>query len=141
MRGLLLLALLLCGCAPQALPEPSEPGYGAARFQPGYAEVNAVTPTPPTPREQTRGAELYVNNCASCHGAEGRGDGSISRSLNPKPRDLRRVAEYKYGTGERAVFRTIKYGVDGTGMGPWGGRMTDEEMWSLTRFVRGLQGS
>lgn len=33
------------------------------------------------------GQQLYVQNCASCHGAGGKGDGPASAALNPKPAD------------------------------------------------------
>lgn len=32
-------------------------------------------------------AEIFKANCANCHGPEGRGDGPVAASMNPKPRD------------------------------------------------------
>jgi mono/diheme cytochrome c family protein len=43
------------------------------------------------------------------------------------------------GTGHLAVFRSTKYGVQGTGMAPWDGRMNDEETWEVVNYVRTLQ--
>lgn len=36
------------------------------------------------------GRELYQQHCATCHGADGRGDGPAARFLYPKPRDFTR---------------------------------------------------
>ena len=86
-----------------------------------------------------QGQALYLQNCASCHGDLGKGDGPAGAALDPKPRDLTKPAEYKFGHLELAISRTAKYGIDGSGMTPWEGRMTDEEIWKVVIFVRGLQ--
>src|SRR3954468_15765210 len=40
---------------------------------------------PSAPPDIARGAALYAQNCASCHGVAGRGDGAAAAALNPKP--------------------------------------------------------
>ena len=40
---------------------------------------------------------------------------------------------------ELAVYRTAWYGVDGTGMVPWDGILSDEELWCITHYVMFLQ--
>jgi len=40
---------------------------------------------------------------------------------------------------ELAVYRTARYGVDGTGMVPWDGILSDEELWCITHYVMFLQ--
>jgi len=44
------------------------------------------------------GRIVYSEQCASCHGQEGKGDGSAARFLDPKPRDFT-TAEWKYAGG------------------------------------------
>jgi mono/diheme cytochrome c family protein len=34
------------------------------------------------------GKSLFENNCSSCHGVSGRGDGPAAKALNPVPADL-----------------------------------------------------
>ena len=41
--------------------------------------------------EGDAGAQLYVRWCASCHGADGRGDGPAAQALTPPPSDLTRL--------------------------------------------------
>ena len=62
-------------------------------------------------------------------------------TLNPKPRNLANSGEYKFGHGDLGIFRTVKYGSEGTGMAPWEGRMSDDDIWKVTNFVRTLQKS
>ena len=38
--------------------------------------------------EGDQGRAYFVRYCASCHGVEGKGDGTVSRSLKVKPVDL-----------------------------------------------------
>ena len=115
--------------------------FDKAKAQKGYAEVLKFGKSPVAgDLEATKaGAELFATNCASCHGLTGLGDGPAGMALNPKPRNMTITSEYKFGRGELGIFRTVKYGVDGTGMAPWEGRMTDDECWKVTNFVRTLQ--
>ena len=57
----------------------------------------------PTPEElstvmTTDGRKLYADYCASCHGANGRGNGPASASLKTPPPDLTRIASRNGGT-------------------------------------------
>ncbi len=129
---------------PQPTPRKSaaEPVLSASDFTraqelPGYVEVLKLKLPPP--ENQELGRELYRNNCADCHGTEGHGNGTNTIRLSPRPTNVTRVSLFKYGSEERGIFRTIKYGVPQTGMAPWEDRMTDSEIWATTRFVRSLQ--
>jgi cytochrome c553 len=63
----------------------------------------------PTLRE---GRMLYAENgCASCHGAEGHGDGAVAPTLDPRPRDFRDVAAFKRGFDVEAIARTLATGI------------------------------
>jgi mono/diheme cytochrome c family protein len=60
--------------------------------------------TPPT----RSGAELYAEFCASCHGADGTGDGPAAADLDPRPADLTRISARNGGTFPLAdVMSTI----------------------------------
>ncbi|HET7607146.1 MAG TPA: cytochrome c [Gammaproteobacteria bacterium] len=62
--------------------------------------------------EDYSGEELFDRFCASCHGAQARGDGPVSRSLNVAVPDLTRIAA-RYGEFPTAVIRDV---IDGRGI-------------------------
>ncbi|MFX0544882.1 c-type cytochrome [Roseovarius sp. S1116L3] len=43
--------------------------------------------------EAGEGRQLYVENCAQCHGPVGRGDGPWAKGMTPAPSDLTQLAE------------------------------------------------
>lgn len=120
----------------------ADAGFDKAKSLKGHKEVSAMKNPVANDIEATKkGAELFAMNCASCHGPAGAGDGPAGMALNPKPRNMTVSGDYKYGAGDLGIFRTTKYGVDGTGMAPWEGRMSDEDTWKVVNFVRTLQKS
>lgn len=117
-------------------------GFDKASSQPGYADVKKLGKNPVAGNADAtaKGKELFVKNCASCHGESGTGDGPAAAALDPKPRNMTVKSEYKYGTGDLAIFRTIRYGVEGTGMAPWPpDKLSDEEVWQTVNYVKSLQ--
>ena len=113
--------------------------YELAEGLSGYEEVLGTRILEPTQERIERGAKLYQDNCALCHGSIGKGDGYGGSRLDPPPTNLTRPGDYKYGRRELAVYRTGRYGVDGTGMVPWDGILSNEELWCITHYVMFLQ--
>jgi mono/diheme cytochrome c family protein len=56
------------------------------------------------------GAELFVSLCASCHGAQARGDGPVAPLLVTPPSDLTRIAQRNDG---RFTADTVQRFIDG----------------------------
>ncbi len=107
----------------------------------GYEEVMTMEVVESSPDSIALGRELFVTNCASCHGEDGSGGGPAAAALDPPPRNLHKSGEYKYGALDLGVYRTTAYGIDGTGMAPWEGILSSDEIWSLVHFVRSEQTS
>ncbi|MFD1509164.1 c-type cytochrome [Lacimonas salitolerans] len=85
----------------------------------------AVTDMP----EPDEGARLFVENCALCHGNDGRGTGEIAAGLQPPPADLTRIAARNGGAFPRAQVMSA---IDGyTRMEP------GEEMPEFGLLLRG----
>ena len=83
----------------------------------------------------TQGMAVYTNNCASCHGAEGKGDGSAAGSLNPVPRDFTAGDGWTNGTSPLAIFNTLAVGIEGTSMAGFK-HLPEAERWALTHLIR-----
>ena len=77
-----------------------------------------------------KGRELYVRNCASCHGMNGTGDGPGAASLRPLPANL---AEHEY-TLDR-VASVLWNGVAGSSMPAWRD-FPPEDLAALARTVQ-----
>ena len=92
-------------------------------------------PYPPTPESLQAGEVAYLQNCQTCHGAEGRGDGPAARGLTPPPADL--VVHVPLHP-ERVLFQFIHDGIPGTAMAPLGSRMTDDQIWHVVNYVKTL---
>ena len=83
------------------------------------------------------GRALYADQCQSCHGREGRGDGPAARFLDPEPRDLTNANGWVHateGTVEQVVA-VIQDGIDDTGMQPFDELLTLQEMTTVASYV------
>lgn len=93
------------------------------------------------------GRGIYTQNCAACHGYDGRGEGPNALSLEKKPPNFSRPY-YKQYSDEMWFYR-ISEGVPGTRMPRWGdgGSLTDpragilshEQRWYLVAYLKTLQ--
>jgi len=113
---------------------------GAAR-EPWVAPARYVRKKNRVPADQAsidRGRQLYLKNCLSCHGLQGRGDGPAASGLDVHPgnlTDAKRMAAqsdgelyFKIRTGRRPMptFRkTLK----------------SKEIWDVVNYVRTLAGA
>lgn len=86
------------------------------------------------------GASLFAQSCRSCHGTEGRGDGSLAGLWTRPPANLvNGPFFYSDGSGRREkLARIIKFGLPGTDM-PGHETLSDEELTALTNFVLSLR--
>lgn len=76
-----------------------------------------------------RGMNLYRQNCASCHGAEGDAKTEMARQLDPPPiafTDRVRAAE----RSPFAMYQVIDQGLKGTGMASFS-NLPGEDKWAL----------
>jgi mono/diheme cytochrome c family protein len=65
------------------------------------------------PMRQVDGATIFRNNCAACHGLEGRGNGPASKALKRNVPDLTRLSQRNGGTFPAIHVRTtIMLGAD-----------------------------
>lgn len=84
-----------------------------------------------------RGRTLFAQNCASCHGATGGGDGPAAATLQPRPRSFRDPAVTATLSPVRA-FSALADGVPGTAMVSFSA-LPEADRWSLAFFVTALR--
>ena len=115
-----------------AIAAKAEPGDIARRSKTLAAELLAAYPVPLAPAQApdvARGAALYAQNCASCHGGKGEGPPPQFANLDPPPiafADRERARE-------RSVFglyQVITQGLEGTAMQSFAS-LPEEDRWAL----------
>ncbi len=141
------LVLVACGgeesksptTAPSAAPAATAPAPAAAAATP--AAPTAAAPAAAVPPDAAKGAPLYAANCAACHGPRGDGDGPTAVALTPKPAKHSDGGYMNALTNEH-LFKVIKEGGQSVGkspmMAPWGGVLSDAQIWDVVAFVRSL---
>lgn len=80
-----------------------------------------------------RGAPLYAQNCAMCHGATGRGDGPLAGKLSIRPADLTEPHLFAHKVGE--IYWWVSYGRDDGVMPGFAAKLTPDQRWDLINFV------
>lgn len=78
--------------------------------------IDPATVMTPNPDLLARGKAVYAQTCATCHGAEGRGDGPGAAGLTPKPRNFTVAQGWKNGTKVEDIYRTLEEGLKGSSM-------------------------
>lgn len=82
------------------------------------------------------GLRLYQENCTSCHGTAGYGDGPAAAGLKPPPADLTARHSKDHTVGD--FFWWLSYGIQDSAMPGFGDRISEEERWDLINFLRTL---
>jgi putative copper export protein/mono/diheme cytochrome c family protein/peroxiredoxin len=83
------------------------------------------------------GQAVYVQHCASCHGAGGAGDGPLARSAGARPGDLRSPRIRARTAGD--LFWSIENGLARLDGHAFRDRTTVDERWDLVNYVRTLE--
>ena len=79
------------------------------------------------------GEKLYNEACTACHGKDGTGGELGPPVAAQNRRYLRRT--------DQEIFDAIKNGITGTQMPPYAGQFTDDQVWRVTAYIRGLRGT
>lgn len=101
--------------------------------------ASALEPVPTRPPSLARGADVYQQQCAACHGALGRGDGPKARSVEGPPPTNLADAGIMGDVPPIEIFRKIAIGVPGTAMPEFADQLSEEDRWAVTAYVATLQ--
>lgn len=88
-----------------------------------------------TPELLVHGKAQFEQQCVSCHGAAGHGDGAAAAGLNPKPRNFTQAEGWKNGRKPTAVFKTLTQGL---GQMPVFASLPTDDRWALAHYVLSL---
>jgi len=116
--------------------KPATVAAQAARLRGRLIDAYDVVSLPARAPDLARAETLYARDCATCHGADGRGDGPQAAQLDPPPINFRDRERYRLRT-LYGVYSTITLGVPGTGMAAYTG-LSDPERWSLAFLVSAM---
>ena len=85
------------------------------------------------------GKATFDKNCASCHGAAGKGDGPVAKALKPPPGDF---ATSLKGVSDADIAKLIKEGGKplGKNHAAFGSKVNDAQIAALVQYVTGLSG-
>ncbi len=78
------------------------------------------------------GKSLYTQQCATCHGESGLGDGSSARFLQKHPRNLTTLEFQSQTDGE--IFWKIDNG--NSPMPAFNDMLTEKQMWIVVNYLR-----
>ncbi len=91
-----------------------------------------------TPYNIQQGQKFFLLNCAICHGNEGDGSGARGQAMqDAKPRMFTNL-DWINSRDDLRLLRSIKYGVPGTSMTPWGDLTNSLQRMQLVMFIRRL---
>jgi high-affinity iron transporter len=107
------------------------------RFSTALGSAGALE-MPLGPLDLAAGGAIYSQNCASCHGPGGNGDGPAARGLTTRPPAIGQSAAMR-GVSPALMYRLVAVGVRGTAMPGWASAMTPAERWNLVAYVIGMR--
>jgi copper transport protein len=87
------------------------------------------------PEAVARGALIFQEHCAQCHGPTGKGNGPLPPTLNPRPVDL--TIHVPYHPDEQILF-WIANGLPGTAMPAFKDALTERERHDVLQYLRDL---
>jgi high-affinity iron transporter len=95
------------------------------------SQAPLITPDP------SRGAPLYAQQCAVCHGDTGAGNGPAGIGLTPPPANLRDAARLDR-LSLYAIYNTLGLGIEGTDMPSFADQLDERQRWDIATYIAGF---
>ncbi len=104
-------------------------------ISPEYA--SKTDPVPVTPATLRSGKRLYNQNCASCHGVNGLGNGPAGENLNPPPANISQIGKIPMATDGYLYWTIAEGGVPlGTAMPAFKRTLKEKQIWEIINYIR-----
>lgn len=111
-------------------PDPQR--YAAIAWPPGSDQRS----------DAPRGALLYAQHCAVCHGPDGRGNGPAAPSLIPRPRDFT-LGQFKYKSTPAAdppsdsdLMRVVDRGLKASAMPYFHDLLSQDDLQAIVQYIK-----
>ncbi len=120
----------------KAISQKASPALVATRARSLAAELLAAYPVALAPQgtpDLQRGAALFGEQCASCHGVNGDGKGPDAKGMDPPPIAFADRARADHRS-VFALYQVIDQGLDGTAMASFA-HLPAEDRWALAFYV------
>jgi mono/diheme cytochrome c family protein len=100
-----------------------------------YVETLHQTPSADqvTPEALQHGNQIFLQNCAPCHGVSGDGKGTAAATLIPEPANFKlKQPDFDY------ILQVLSDGIPGTAMPAWKNQISESDRRALADFLRSL---
>ncbi len=131
-------SMILAGCVEE--PSASDPKQSTSTpaSAPTANKTTSVDMTLPLPRglkgNPDKAAVFFLQNCATCHGTSGDGEGPRAYFINPPPRNFL-LESSRQKLNLPTLFEAISNGRLGTEMPAWSKVLNEQEIADLAEFV------
>jgi high-affinity iron transporter len=117
-----------------AMAAPSEAAALSRDIASDLLEAYPVPVAPTVLPDLARGAVVYAEQCASCHGLEGHGNGPAAEGLDPPPIAFTDSAR----ASERSLFslyEVVTQGLDETSMVSYREVLSEDDRWAVAFYA------
>ncbi|CAE6511428.1 MAG TPA: cytochrome C [Nitrosomonas nitrosa] len=102
-----------------------------------YPETYQNTPVPFDAISISNGSVFFAENCTTCHGPQGKGNGIAAKAFNPPPADLLTEPHTaRHTAGD--FFHWLTYGIAETGMPGFSSNLTEEDRWDVVNYMHAM---
>lgn len=133
------LVVLVSGCSASKKPSKLETVLAnAAKDVVVPLEAKSLrNPFPATDANIQAGKQIYLQQCALCHAADGHADTRLGLAMYPPAMDLNSPHVQRWSDAE--LFWITQNGVRLTGMPAWKTIVSEEDTWKMVDFIHSLR--
>ena len=102
-----------------------------------YPETYLNTPVPFDSISITNGSGFFAENCVTCHGPQGKGNGILAKSFTKTPADLLTEPHTERHTAGD-FFNWLSKGIPDTGMPGFEDKLDEEGRWDVVNYIHAM---